>query len=327
MRIAARPSWRAAAVIVAVVALCGAAAACGSAPVTGGDTGKITPLSCPAAFAGPAPWVPGPAQGIDSSSRMVPQQTPSQAMICAYLVAESTGGSAEPALTGTRQVAGRLDELATDLTWLPRELAGTSYACPSIGLGQQTNYLLGLTYSTGTEWVSSTDDVSDCTTTSNGRFTSHVNIGAQVAASYRVASWAPIPPPHITRTDHDPCATPRPGRLGQEQHLLPGQPTSIRLCAGTIGRSATSYQSATLSRGFQPLIDALNALPTTPTNSQCQGDGSQATFYELLASYSQGPDVLVRIDPHCAPAIDNETLQAANASTVAPLLLQLLPVK
>ena len=81
----------------------------------------------------------------------------------------------------------------------------------------------------------------------------------------------------------------------------------------------------TLSHGFQPVLDALNALSTTPTQSSCQGDGKQAACYELLAEYEQGPDVAVRIDPHCAPAIDNRTLQAADAKTVVPLLDRLLP--
>src|SRR5439155_11001269 len=126
----------------------------------------------------------------------------------------------------------------------------------------------------GTEWVSSTDDEGGCTTTSNGRFTSQVNIGAQVAASYRAAAWAPIPPPPFN-TSHDPCMEWRTGRLGQEQQLVPGQPTSMRLCSGTV-RSEAAYRSIMLSRGFQPLLDALNALPTKPTQSACQGDGSQA---------------------------------------------------
>jgi hypothetical protein len=243
-------------------------------------------------------------------------------MICAYKVGSNAGASRNSSLTGTRQLAGRLPDLATDLTWLPRQLRGTSYACAAIGSAQQTNYLLGLTYPTGTEWVSSTDDEGECTTTSNGRFTSQIHIGAQLAASYRAATWAPIPAPHVSSTDHDPCATRRSGRLGEDQQLVPGQPGSIRLCAGTPGRSTTSYRVATLTRGFQPLIDALNALPTTPTKSECQGDGHQVTFYVLLASYQQGPEVIVRIDPHCAPAIDNRSLQASSAITIMPLLEQ-----
>jgi len=313
------------AVLVTLGGVCVAMAACASAPQSAGRTGKITPLACPASFPGTAPWVPDRPRGIDGRSRMVPQQAPSRAMICAYKVGSESGRSATSALTGTRQLAGPLAELASDLTWLPRQLHGTSYACAGIGLGEQTNYLLGLTYPTGTQWVSSTDDVSDCTTTSNGPFTSQVNIGGQIAASYRSATWAPIPPPHLTGTDHDPCAARRSGRFGQDQHLLPGRPTSIRLCAGTAGPRATTYRTAMLDRGFQPLVDALDALRTRPTTSECQGDGQQATFYELLAGYADGPGVLVRIDPHCAPAIDNRSLQAADASTVLPLLQQLLP--
>jgi hypothetical protein len=313
------------AVIVTLGGVSAAMDACASEPQSAGRPGKIRPLACPANFPGTAPWVPARPQGIDGRSRMVPQQAPSRAMICAYQVGSNSGRSPTSALTGTRQLAGRLTELASDLTWLPRELHGTSYACAGIGLGEQTNYLLGLTYPTGTQWVSSTDDVSDCTTTSNGPFTSQVNIGGQVAASYRSATWAPIPLPHLTGTDHDPCAARRSGRFGQDQHLLPGQPTSIRLCVGTAGPRATTYRTTLRNRGFQPLVDALDVLRTRPTTSECQGDGQQATFYELLASYAQGPDVLVRIDPHCVPAVDNGTLQAFDARPVVPLLRQLLP--
>jgi hypothetical protein len=306
------------AVVVALI-MCGSAAACAERRGQ-----NAAPLSCPATFVGTAPWVPDQPDGIDGGTRMAPSQAPARAFICAYHLVGDVARADESSLTGKRQLTGGFSELATDLTWLPPKLAGSLYACADIGLGQRTNFLIGLTYPTGTEWVSSTDDAAECTTTSNGRFTSSLNIGAQVAASYKAATWTPVPPPRISRTDHDPCATRRSGRLGEEQRLVPGQPTSIRVCAGTAGRTDTSYRTVILSHGFQPVIDALNALSTTPTQSSCQGDGSQATFYELVAEYEHGPDVAVRIDPHCAPAIDNRTLQAANAKTVVPLLDDLL---
>jgi hypothetical protein len=306
------------AVVVALI-MCGSAAACAEPRGT-----NAAPLSCPATFVGTAPWVPDQPDGIDGGTRMAPSQAPVRAFICGYHLVGDVARVDESSLTGKRQLTGGLTELATDLTWLPPKLAGSLYACAGIGLGQRTNFLIGLTYPAGTEWVSSTDDAAECTTTSNGRFTSSLNIGAQVAASFQAATWTPIPPPRITGTDHDPCAARRAGRLGQDQQLVPGQPTSIRLCAATVGRTDTSYGSATLSHGFQPVLDALNALSTTPTQSSCQGDGSQATFYELLADYDQGPNVAVRIDPHCVPAIDNRTVQAANAKTVVPLLDDLL---
>jgi len=69
--------------------------------------------------------------------------------------------------------------------------------CAACGSGRVTDAHAGdpapLTCPTGTEWVSSTDDVSECTTTSNGRFTSQVDIGAQVAASYRRSTTASNP--------------------------------------------------------------------------------------------------------------------------------------
>jgi hypothetical protein len=66
-------------------------------------------------------------------------------------------------------------------------------------------------------------------------------------------------------------------------------------------------------------------LPTKPTQSECQGDGRQSIYYHLLVHYAQGPDVLLRIDPHCTPAIDNGSLQASDASSITQILEQLAP--
>jgi len=314
---------RAAAVIIAAVTL-SAATACRSAPGAGGDSGKARQLSCPARFVGTAPWVPDRPRGIDGNSRLVPQQAPSQALICAYGLSAANPGATESTLKGSRHLTGPLDALAADLTWLPRQPHGSTYACGGMGIGiERTNYLIGLTYPSGTEWVSSTDDEGNCTTTSNGRFASQVNIGSYVTAAYRSTKWAPIQP-HNPGTGHDPCVVTPVGRLGQDKQLIPGSPTSILGCS-SVFRSPTSLQVTTLTDGFQPLIDALNALHTKPTTSECDEDRNESIYYELLVHYAQGPAVAVYIDPHCTPAIDNHSLQASDASSVTPLLQQLLP--
>lgn len=312
------------AVIIAAMALSGVATACSSAPGADGDSGKLRQLSCPARFVGTAPWVPDRPRGIDGNSRLAPQQAPSRALICAYGRSAANPGATEYTLKSSRQLTGPLDALAGDLTWLPRQLHGSTYACGGMGIGlDRTNYLIGLTYPTGTEWVSSTDDEGNCTTTSNGRFTSQLNIGPYVTAAYRSTKWAPIHPRN-PGTGHDPCVVSPVGRLGQDEQLVPGSPTSILGCSSVV-RSSPSLQVTTLTHGFQPLVDALNALRTKPTTSECDGDRNESIVYELLVHYAQGPDVAVYIDPHCTPAIDNHSLQASDASSVTPLLQQLLP--
>jgi hypothetical protein len=283
---------------------------------------KPGPLTCPAAFTGRSPWVPNQPQGIDGRSRMAPTEVPTRALVCAYRVGRA---SLQPALTGSRPLIAGLADLAADLTWLPPLIGGESPgACPGIGIGEQTDYLLGLTYPNGTEWVATTDDISDCTGTSNGPFSSPTNIGAQIAASYLRGAWQPPPKPHITGAEIDPCLPTRSGRLGQETQLIPGTPESLRICQLTMGVAKTTYRQLAVNRNFEALVAAVNNLPTTPSVRGCQGDGMQNVAYEILANYPQGPPVNVRIDPHCTPSIDNGTLQATNPSTVIPLIQRLL---
>jgi hypothetical protein len=315
---------RALALMITALALSSVATACSSTRPTGDDPGQPRQLSCPATFVGTAPWVPDRPRGIDGDSRLAPQQPPDRAVICAYRLSPANPGANESLLKGSRELNGTLDALAADLTWLPRQLPGSGYACAVMGTGLYLmNYLIALTYPTGTEWVSSTDDQGGCTTTSNGRFTSPLNIGPYVTAAYRSARWTPIRP-HNPSTDNDPCTRWPVGRLGQERQLIPGTPTSILVCSSISGSQA-SLRTTTLSHGYQHLVDALNALPTKPTQSGCQGDGRQSIYYQLLVHYAQRPDVLLNLDPHCTPAIDNGSLQASDASSITPILEQLAP--
>jgi hypothetical protein len=49
--------------------------------------------------------------------------------------------------------------------------------------------------------------------------------------------------------------------------------------------------------------------------------------YRLLFSYPQGPQVEVNVFGGCVPPIDNLYLQANNASSIVPILQQLLTPK
>ena len=109
-----RPGWyvpfMVAAAVIAVVA--GSAWAGGllgghqRAPAT--TQGRPVPagsLSCPASYAHQAPWVPANPAGVDGRSRLVPQYTPTSALICAYRGSNTARQQAGWALSGQRPLA------------------------------------------------------------------------------------------------------------------------------------------------------------------------------------------------------------------------------
>jgi hypothetical protein len=147
------------------------------------------------------------------------------------------------------------------------------------------------------------------------------NIGDQVGAWYASGAWAPKPPRNPP--NENPCWR-DPGRLGQETTMVPGDPVSVQVCEGTNRGDRVSYRSVSATDGYRGLVVALDALPTGMSSSSCQGAGQQVVSYSLLFQYAEGPPVLVRVDPNCDPSIDNQSLQARDASTVLPLIRQLL---
>jgi hypothetical protein len=76
--------------------------------------------------------------------------------------------------------------------------------------------------------------------------------------------------------------------------------------------------------GYQALVSALNRLPTRPSTLGCSGTPGPSGAYELFFSYPEGPPVLVSILIGCHPAIGNGDLQANSASSVIPVVRQLL---
>jgi len=118
---------------------------------SGGAIPVQRPLSCPASYAHQAPWVPAKPAGIDGRSRLVPQITPSSALLCAYRGSNTAKQQAGWALSGRRSLAGGLASLAGQLTWKPRS-PRQPIACTAVG-GPQTNYLIGLAYPGGASSV------------------------------------------------------------------------------------------------------------------------------------------------------------------------------
>jgi hypothetical protein len=281
----------------------------GPATVLGGP-GQVQRLSCPASYAGRAPWVPAKPASADGRWRLVPPGTPGSALVCAYRGSNTAKRQAGWALSGRRSLTGGLASLAGQLTWQPLRPPGQQIACTDVG-GPQTNYLIGLTYpDRATIWVTATDEPNECVSASNGEFTSYGVIGPDVSRAFTSGRWPARPPVS--------CPGPRQdiGRLGQDTAMVPAGSTSVTICAP---------KAHTLTSGYQTLVSALNRLPTRPSTHSCsQSTGRSPQEYRLLFSYPEGPPVLVSVLSGCHPEIDNFDLQSNNASSILPLIQQLL---
>lgn len=274
-------------------------------------TAQAARLSCPARYAKSAPWVPASPDGVDGRSRLVPQQTPRSALICGYDGDDDAKQQAGWALSGQRSLIGNLTGLATQLSLEPRTLPGQQLICAGAG-GRQVNYLIGLTYpGGGTMWVTAADEPGECVPASNGEFTTIGTIGSDVSKAFASGRWPARRPAS--------CTSNAAGRLGQDRAMVPAGATSLTICTVKAHRTVTS--------GYQSLVRALNQLPTRSSTLTCSGDTGPRSYYDLLFSYPAGPAVLVMISPGCHPAIDNESLQSASASTVMPIIQQLLRAK
>ncbi len=72
------------------------------------------------------------------------------------------------------------------------------------------------------------------------------------------------------------------------------------------------------------LVSALNRLPTRPSTHGCSGPPGPSGAFEIFFSYPEGPPVLVSILIGCHPAIGNGDLHVTSASSVMPVVRQLL---
>ena len=281
-------------------------------------TGPVAVLTCPEVFGGKPPWVPAGPTGVDGHSRLVPVDVPARALVCAY-----PGTNYEKKQSGWKLGSGRtlsagLDRLAAELTWLPRGRARGG-VCSAVG-GPQTDYLIGLSYPGGVVWVSSADEPNQCIGTSNGNFASRFGLG-DLTAAIDTGRW---PAPPAPGPGGDPCQKRAIGRLGQETRMVPDRPESVQICEITLGGKHEQYRTVTVRKKLGDLVDALNRPPVTLSSWGCQGLGHESVVYEARFAYAEGPDVLVRVDPHCDPSIDNRSLQARDAGQVVAILRRLL---
>jgi hypothetical protein len=303
------PLAAAAAVAAVVLGSLWAGGLVGGARQASRTTATLGPhLSCPARYAGQPPWVPARPAGVYGRARLVPQTTPSSALVCAYAGSNMAKQQAGWALSGRRRLTGGLAALAAQLSWQPRGAPG---ACTAIG-GKQTNYLIGLTYPGGGKiWVAATHDPNYCFATSNGEFSSFGIVGPIVTKAFTSGRWPARQPAACHRPGQDT------GRLGQHAALVPPGSTSLTICTPA---------ARTLTTGYQALTSALNSLPVRPSTHTCTG-GPGPPFYQLLFSYPHGPPVQVTIAGRCHPAVDNGSLQAPTARTILPIIQHLLTTK
>jgi hypothetical protein len=99
--------------------------------------------------------------------------------------------------------------------------------------------------------------------------------------------------------------------------MVPAGSASVTICA-------PNARTRTLTSGYQALVSALNRLPTRPSTFGCSGTPGPSRDYEIFFSYPEGPPAQVSILVGCHPAVGNGDLQATSASSVIPVIQQLL---
>lgn len=284
----------------------------------------VAPIrSCPSAMpshGAAAYWIPQPAKGINVATRFVPLQTPSQALVCAYV----HGGAGK--LTGSRTLGGNLSAISDDLAWRPPSSPETQPCADYLAVTDGDYYLVALSYPSATMWIAVPGN--HCDGSSNGRFTTDDNLQSQAATAYRTGHWSlPSPPP--ARPNE--CASQSEGRLGQQSRLVPDEPVSATVCRpgrpSRPGHPGEPARTVTVSHtDLDRLVGELNRLATAPFTYgwQCGPSDTPAATYELTFTYHVGPPVQVEIDDGCRPEVDNGNLQASSAGAVLPLVQQLL---
>lgn len=316
----ARRAWTL--VAAAAAAACVIAVAIVAVAVTRGGSHKrdtisapppslVCPSTPPTAVA-PTRSYPLPAprkEAITLSDRLAPSATPVHATVCAYV----RRGSTRPNGSSARLIDQGLANLAELISWIPPGAPGTCTL--NLALTDGDVYLLGLTYRTGTLWISAPDD--HCLGASNGRFTTPTHLATTIKAALDAGAWPkPAPPAPCTGVG---------GRLGQQQQMVPPAPTGVTLCIRN-GYAAPTVRDGTAAQ-LRSLVAALNDLPHGADGRafKCAlPDLTPAVSYFLTFTYKVGPPVIVTIFEPCNPAVHNGNLQATDADALQPILSQIL---
>ena len=153
---------------------------------TAASSTTASPLTCPTKYVHAMRgklWVPAPPRGVDATAHLAPDETPAHVVVCAYVTPTSL------ALTGAKQLTGDLAATTATLTRLPRHDPSPARVCATyMTPADSENYLIGLTFSRGTLWVSVPGQ--HCQGASNGVFDTDQNLRDYAAASYRSGRWS-----------------------------------------------------------------------------------------------------------------------------------------
>lgn len=293
--------------------------AAATAPSMAGDSPAAPPPPppCPAAWTDTSTRVPA-VTAATPADRLLPETPVASARLCAYLGSNMAPMAGRP-LSGQTVLAGGLADMTTDLRWLPP--AAGDETCNAMG-GPQTNFLLSLRLASGgSMWVFAAEDVNHCLRSTNGRYQTLHTSGPQFAAGLRAGRWVPAPP------EQDPSTCGAAGRFGHQDALVPTGVTAVRICRA--GRTTVRITEPSV---FQPLLAGLAAFPTEPSIIQCHYPIVDAatkkeiplSFYDVAFDYPSGPSVRLVVARGCRPALDNTSLQSADATGIIPMLEVLL---
>jgi hypothetical protein len=277
-------------------------------------------LTCPATASHGVPATPS---GVNGKARLVPVETPTRVVVCAYIAPRSPEFKGSPVATsGAVTLTGNLAGVATDLTWVPPSIPGQQESCTSnLAATDGDEYLIGLNYSGATVWVAAHGN--HCSGATNGRFNTNENIAGWAASWYRAGHWVSAQPQLSSpqATGLTVCEQGLSGRLGQQKALVPPGAITVQACEG---KAATPVEPIA---GHQDLLTALAKLKTTPVaNSTCNPGSKPFGYYVLRFGYAQGPPVDINIITNGGPAcfLNNGSLEAGRVETVLPALQRLL---
>jgi hypothetical protein len=284
-------------------------------------------LACPHRYhtGTSVPWVPAPPNRAGARDRLAPPVTPTGLLVCAYVGPREPAPRGPADLTGSRQLTGDLSRAAATLSLLPRLNPAARVACTANRPKTDDDYdLFGLTYPTGTVWISAPGD--HCGGSGNGQFRSSANLLRFAIAALSSGRWITDPPPvdgaghPVANEPGDKRCTPAlTGRLGDDRHLVPDGATQVTICGIT-----DAPKTLRTTHDVAGLIQALNTKPTRPSRGGCTGSPDFAGSYDLIFGYSFGPAQEVMILAGCSPEVDNGSLQAADGSTALSVIGRLL---
>ena len=315
----ARRRWTLVAAVTAAVCVIAVAILAVTLAHSGSNKRALAPavppptLTCPANppthASRPATYpLPGPdKESLRLSDRLAPAAPPIHALACAYV----SPASNRPHGNSARLIDNGLANIPSLMAWSPP--AEDRGCTADLRATDGDLYLIGLVYPNGTLWISAPDD--HCLGSSNGKFTAETHVATTVKSALDTGAWPkPTPPAPCTGTS---------GRLGQQQQMIPADPTSVTLC---VLNGITTVREGNPTQ-LHTVTSALNGLPHTPDGGtfKCAAPSySPAVSYTLNFAYAVGPAVTVTIFEPCTPAVHDESLQSADADPALPILSQIL---